>query len=163
MKKIFLLFGFLTILFSACNKNRNNASLQATIDDEKIQKYIAANHIDSVIKDPSGLYYKIITVNPGPHPTATDTVQVSYTGRLLNGSVFDTESAYIADMPDVVKGWQIGIPHVGVNGSTPYGRIRLFIPSALGYGTTEEPGSSTGVTIPANAVLDFTIDVEGFY
>ncbi|WP_461450973.1 FKBP-type peptidyl-prolyl cis-trans isomerase [Mucilaginibacter sp.] len=157
MKKIFLLFGFLTVLFSACKKQSFNNSLQATIDDEKIQKFITANNITGLTKDPSGIYYKIETSNPGPHPTATDTVQVSYTGRLLNGTVFDTESATIVGLPDAIKGWQIALPFVGVNGSTPYGRIRMIIPSALAYGSAEQS------SIPANSVLDFTIDVEGFY
>jgi FKBP-type peptidyl-prolyl cis-trans isomerase FkpA len=158
MKKIFLLFGLLTILFSACVKQNSKPTLQATIDDEKIQKYIAANHIDGLTKDPSGLYYQVITQNPGPHVTIADTVQVSYTGKLLNGSVFDTESATVLDMADVVKGWQIGLPMVGVNGNAPYARIRLIIPSALGYGNSNAESG-----IPANSVLDFTIDVEGDY
>jgi len=157
MKKILLLFGFLTILFSACKKERNNASLQAGIDDEKIQKYIAANHITGLTKDPSGLYYAVITQNSGPHPTATDTIQASYIGKLLNGSVFQPQQESVVDMPDAIKGWQIGIPYVGANGIAPFARIRLIVPSALGYGTVEQSG------IPANSVLDFTIDVEGFY
>jgi len=158
MKKIFLLFGLLTILLSACVKETSKPTLQATIDDEKIQKYIAANHIDSLTKDPSGLYYRIVTQNPGPHPTVTDTIQVSYVGKLLNGSVFDTEGSFTAEMPDVIKGWQIGIPFVGVNGNAPYSRIRLIIPSGLAYGNSNQESG-----IPPNSVLDFTIDVEGFY
>src|ERR1700749_2252439 len=104
MKRQFLLFGLLIILFSACKKTSFNAPKQATIDDDKIKAYIAANHID-VTKDPSsGIYYKIETVNSGPHPTLSDTVQVTYTGKMLNGTVFDTESASIIAMSDVVKG-----------------------------------------------------------
>ena len=157
MKKIFLLFGFLTILFSACKKERNNASLQASIDDEKIQKYIAANHIDSLTKDPSGVYYRVITQSNGPHPTAIDTIQASYIGKLLNGTVFQPQEESIVDLPDAIKGWQIAIPYVGTTGTAPFARIRLIVPSALGYGTVPQ------ASIPANSVLDFTIDVEGFY
>jgi len=161
MKKQFLLFGLLIILFSACKKTSFNAPKQATIDDDKIKAYIAANHID-VTKDPStGIYYKIETVNNGPHPTLTDTVKVTYTGQLLNGTVFDTGSGSTIPLSGVIKGWQIAIPLMTADGTQPFCRIRLIIPSALGYGSVEQTGGS--VTIPANSVLDFKIDLLGFY
>jgi len=50
------------------------------------------------------------------------------------------------------------LPFIGADGVTkPYSRIRLIIPSALGYGSVAQSG------IPANSVLDFTIDLIGFY
>jgi FKBP-type peptidyl-prolyl cis-trans isomerase FkpA len=162
MKRIFLLLGLLTVLFSACKKTSFNDSKQAAIDDEKIQKYIAANNIDGLTKDPSGVYYKIITTNSGPHPTLTDTVQVSYTGKLLNGNLFDSETAAIVDMPTVIQGWKIGIPLLGASGTPAYGRIRLIIPSGLAYGGVVQSGGS-GASIPINSCLDFTIDLIGFY
>lgn len=161
MKKQFLLFGLLIILFSACKKTSFNDSKQAQIDDDKIKAYIAANHID-VTKDPStGIYYKIVTPDTGAHPTLADTVQVTYTGRLLNGTVFDSENGTIMALSAVVKGWQLGIPLMGSDGKAPYCRLRLIIPSALGYGSVAQTGGTT--TIPANSVLDFTIDLIGFY
>lgn len=160
MKKQFLLFGLLIILFSACKKTSFNDSKQAQIDDDKIKAYIAANHID-VTKDPStGIYYKIETVNSGPHPTLNDTVKVTYTGQLLNGTVFDSQSGYLIPLSNVVKGWQIGVPLMGADGSQPFSRMRLIIPSALGYGAVATSGN---VPIPANSVLDFKIDLLGFY
>ena len=160
MKRILLLSGLLIILFSACKKQTFNDTRQATIDDLKIQAYIKANNI-SVTKDASGLYYQIITTNPGPHPTATDTVQVSYTGKLLNGTVFDAQTADVLGLPGLIKGWQIGIPMIGADHINKAARIRLIIPSALGYGT--EVQTTSNGTIPANSVLDFTIDLIGFY
>jgi FKBP-type peptidyl-prolyl cis-trans isomerase len=160
MKKHFLLFSLLIILFSACKKGGFDATKQATIDDDKIKAYIAANHIDSLTKDPSGIYYKIITNNPGPHPTTSDTIQVSYTGKLLNGTIFDTEVATTFPLSSVVQGWQIILPKIGANGTTPYARIRFILPSALGYVNAATSGS---VPIPANSVLDFQLDLIGFY
>src|SRR5471030_2272656 len=129
MKRIFLLSGLLIVLFSSCKKQTFNDTRQATIDDLKIQAYIKANNIDSLTKDPSGLYYRIITQNPGAHPTITDTVQVSYVGKLLNGTVFDTETAIVLGMPGLIKGWQIGIPMLGADHINKAARIRLIIPS----------------------------------
>jgi FKBP-type peptidyl-prolyl cis-trans isomerase FkpA len=157
MKKQFLLFGLLIILFSACTKTSFNAPKQAAIDEEKIQLYIAANHLN-VTKDPTtGIYYQIITANPGPHPTSTDTVQVSYVGKLLNGTVFDSESVTELPVTDLVIGFQDGIQLVGSNGAAPYARILMIIPSALGYGTT------ASASVPANSVLVFTVDLIGAY
>jgi len=156
MKKQFLLFGLFIIMFSACNKQSYNATTQAAIDDARIQAYIKANNI-SVTKLPSGMYYAILSNDSGAHPTDTSTVQVSYTGRLLNGTVFDTEPSDIISLPNTIVGWQQGLPLIGATGNAPYSRIRLIIPSALGYGTTG------GSSIPPNSVLDFTIDLLGFY
>jgi FKBP-type peptidyl-prolyl cis-trans isomerase FkpA len=162
MKRIFLLSGLLIILFSACKKQTFNDTRQATIDELKIQAYIKANHIDSLTKDPSGLYYRITTPASGAHPTVTDTIQAQYSGKLLNGTVFSPQVVGLVDMPDAIKGWQIALPLIGVggNGTTiPYSRLRLIVPSALAYADT---GSTDG-TIPPNQVLDFTIDLIGFY
>ena len=156
MKRYFLLLsGLLIILFSACRKELN-AATQAQIDDAKIQAYIKANHLN-MTKDTSGIYYQIITANAGPHPTLLDTVKVTYTGELLNGTQFDTESGTNFAMNELVPGAQYGLLLVGANGKAPYGRIKFIIPSTLGYGN-ESFGS-----VPANSPLVFTFDLIGFY
>lgn len=152
--------GVFVILFSACKKTSFNATTQATIDDNKIKAYIAANNID-VTKDPAtGIYYKITTPNSGPHPNINDTVKVTYSGRLLNGTVFQETSTSTSAVVDFIKGWQIALPLMGATGDAPITRMRLIVPSALGYGNVEQDGN---VTIPPNSPLDFTIDLQGFY
>jgi len=162
MKKQFLLFGLLIILFSACKKTSFNDSKQAQIDDDKIKAYIAANHID-VTKDPSGIYYKLVKLDTGnAHPKLGDTIQVNYVGKLLNGTVFDTENGSIIPLAGTVKGWQLAIPLMTYdNSGVNYSRLRLIIPSALGYGSVAQ--TSGNVPIPANSVLDFQIDLIGYY
>jgi FKBP-type peptidyl-prolyl cis-trans isomerase FkpA len=162
MKRQFLLFGLLLIVFSACKKQSFDAPKQADIDDAKIKAYIAANHID-VTKGPSGIYYKILKLDTGnSHPAAGDTVQVTYSGKLLNGTVFDSGSATLLPLSSVIQGWQVAIPLLTYdNSGVNYSRIRLIVPSALAYGTGGAPDGS--IPIPPNAVLDFTIDLIGFY
>ena len=46
-------------------------------------------HLDFVQK-PSGLYYLETLAGTGTAPVAHDTVYVVYTGKFLNGTVFDT-------------------------------------------------------------------------
>jgi len=156
MKRNFLLIsGLIIILFSACRKVVNEDT-QAAIDERKIQAYIAANHLN-MTKDTSGIYYQIITSNPGPHPDTTDTVQVTYTGKLLNGTVFDTEQVTNFAMNELVTGAQDGLLLVGANGKAPYARITFIVPSRLGYGHINY-GS-----VPPNSPLVFTFDLIGFY
>jgi FKBP-type peptidyl-prolyl cis-trans isomerase FkpA len=162
MKRILLLSGLLIILFAACKKQTFNDTRQATIDDLKIQAFLKANKstIGDFIKDPSGLYYQIITPNPGAHPVDTNQVKITVTGRLLNGTEFQTKGTFTDSLSTFVKGIQIGVPLIGTNGVAPFARIRLIMPSALGYGSVEQNGN---VTIPANSVLDFTVDLQGFF
>jgi FKBP-type peptidyl-prolyl cis-trans isomerase FkpA len=159
MKKQFLLFGLLIILFSACKKTSFNDSKQATIDDDKIKAYIAANHID-VTKDPAtGIYYKILIQGTGPKPTVADTVRITYVGTLLNGTVFQPKSTSTAGVAELIKGFQLALPLMSVDSSS-FTRIRLIVPSSLGYGSVAQGGD---VPIAANSPLDFTIDLLGFF
>lgn len=159
MKKILLLLALFTLTFSACKKNDSTTTtvdpaVQAKIDDDKIVAYLAANKITAQ-KDASGLYYLIVNPGSGTAPTLKSTITVAYTGKLLdNGSTFQTEPNFTnllgpnSSNPGLIKGWQIGIPFI-----KPGGRIILYIPSALGYGTSPQTG------IPANSVLIYTIDL----
>lgn len=149
-----LLFSLFVICLSSCKKN-DVTSEQAAIDDAKIQAYIKANNI-TVTKDPSGIYYQVIKAgpdtNPSSYPIAKSTIQVSSTGKLLNGTTFNQHTVQDFLLSSTIKGWQIGIPHINTKG-----RLLLIVPSALGYGATVQNNA------PANSVLVFTIDLIGFY
>jgi FKBP-type peptidyl-prolyl cis-trans isomerase FkpA len=151
MKKNILLLSLLFIILSSCKKNGFNAAKQAVTDDSLIQAYISTNKITAT-KDPSGLYYQVIKPGTGAYPVAGSTVNVNYTGRLLDGSVFAPTANTSSLLSGFIQGWQIGVPHINAGG-----RILLIIPSALGYGN-----SSPGGGIPVNSVLVFTIDLIGF-
>ena len=140
-----------TAAFSSCKKeNSFDPVKQAATDDAAIQAYIKANNITAT-KDPSGLYYQVITAGTGDYPTANSLITGSYTGKLLNGTVFDSGPISNAALTSFIPGWQIGIPHINTGG-----RILLLIPSALGY------GNAASGSIPANSVLIFTVDLTGF-
>jgi FKBP-type peptidyl-prolyl cis-trans isomerase FklB len=101
----------------------------------------------------SGLQYEIVTEGSGASPKATDEVTVHYKGTLIDGTVFD--SSYQRNQPatftlnQVIPGWT-----EGVQLTKPGGKIKLYIPSALGYG---ERGA--GGTIGPNAVLLFEVEL----
>lgn len=150
MKRYILLLILFIAVLSSCSKESFDPAKQAAKDDAAIQAYIKANNITAT-KDPSGLYYSVITPGTGAYPTTNSMISVNYTGKLLNGNVFDSGVISSQPLAGLVKGWQIGIPHINTGG-----RILLLIPSALGY------GNAAAGTIPANSVLIFTVDLTGF-
>ena len=121
---------------------------QWQIDDAFIKTFLTANNI-TALKSLSRVYYKINTAGNGNVVNAGSTVEVKYTGRLLNGTVFETsgDTAYSSPILDFIKGWQVLI------GMTAGTKVRLFIPSDLAYGT------SASSTIPANSILDFDVEI----
>jgi FKBP-type peptidyl-prolyl cis-trans isomerase FkpA len=161
MKKHFLLFGLLIIVFASCKRNSSDTTSQAAIDDAKIKAYLAANHI-SATKGPSGIYYSILISDTSTqHPTLASTVQVSDIGKFLNGTQFDQESAQLFTLSGTaaniaIQGWGIGLPLM-----TTGERLLLIVPSALAYGAAGAPDGN--VPIPPNTILVFTIDLIGFY
>jgi len=159
MKKYLLLLCVAVIGISSCKKSSDDttatdtatAAAQAKTDDAAIQAYFKANNIADAVKDASGLYYEVVTPGTGAYPTAASVVTVNYTGALLDGTVFDTGLSFqtgLSANSNIIQGWKVGIPHINLKG-----RIKLFIPSALGYGTTAQ------TKIPANSVLVFTVDL----
>ena len=152
MLKTKILIGLFLIVgaFSSCKKDSYDAEKQAKIDDALIVDFIAKNSIVAV-KHSSGIYYQIITPGTGNEVTASNTVSVNYSGKLLDGYQFDSSSSPVSFSlsGNLIQGWKIGVPLIKKGG-----KIRLIIPSALAYGNT-----SPGAGIPKNAVLDFTIDL----
>jgi FKBP-type peptidyl-prolyl cis-trans isomerase len=150
MKKYLLVFTLFIAAISSCKKDSFNPVKQAANDDAAIQNYISTNNITAT-KDPSGLYYSVLIQGDGEYPNANSTVKVNSVGKLLNGTVFDTEAGFNVSLANVIEGWKIGVPHIDKGG-----RILLMIPSALGYGNQNKQG------VPKNSVLIFTVDLLGF-
>jgi len=152
MKKYFLLFSIFILSLSACKKGDIVAE-QAAVDDAKIQAYIKANNL-IMTKDPSGIYYQIITPGTGAYPTSSNTVKIAYTGTYLDGAGFDSAPSTTLLVSGFVTGFQIGITHINVGG-----RIRIIVPSGLAYGAAGTGGGG----IPANACVIFVVDLLGFF
>ncbi len=104
-----------------------------------------------VVTLPSGLQYKILTDAKGAKPSKDDTVTVEYTGRLINGTVFDsTEKAgkpATFKVSQVIPGWTEALQLMPV-GST----WELYIPANLAYGAR-----NVGDMIGPNETLIFNV------
>lgn len=147
-----LLIILLSVSFSSCDKDEDvSESEQRVIDIEKIEAYLETNNLNADKTD-SGLHYIISSAGSGGYPNLGSNVTVQYTGRLLDGTEFDSGTATFP-LTNVIQGWQEGIPLFKRGG-----RGQLFIPSYIGYGAS---GSSSG-SIPPNSVLIFDIYLISF-
>jgi len=120
-------------------------------------QFMASNaNTEGVVTTASGLQYQVLQEGTGPHPTASDTVTVHYTGTLLDGTVFDSsvERGQPISFPlqGVIAGWTEGVQLMPVGS-----KFRFWIPPELAYGTR---GAGNGV-IPPNATLIFDVELLG--
>lgn len=129
---------------------------QWQLDDVRILNFLNANNITAV-KSPRRVYYKVLEAGTGNSIDISSTLTLKYTGRLLNGTVFDqtTGTAYlVSQLQSLIKGWEVLL------GMQKGAKIRIFIPSDLGYGLSAQTDPYTGkTTIPASSILDFDIEV----
>ena len=124
----------------------NEAEKKIKIMEEANKKLMK----DATITE-SGLGYKMIKEGTGVQASSGKTVSVHYTGKLTDGTKFD--SSYDRNQPiefvlgkgRVIKGWDEGISYLKVGGKATF-----IIPANLAYG---ERGA--GGVIPPNATLIF--------
>lgn len=140
-----------------------NASMDVTVrvldisklaeyEDFTIRKYLESNSLTGFTKTSTGLYYKIGQPGTGSPITTDSTIVANYTGKLLNGAIFDRAiagSEATFTLNSLVNGWRQALPLIKQGGS-----IRLIVPSSLGYGLDGSPPS-----VPAFSALDFDITV----
>lgn len=105
-----------------------------------------------VVVTASGLQYKVIKEGEGEHPNAEDVVEVHYTGKLIDGTVFDSsvERGETIKFPlnGVIAGWTEGVQLM-----QPGAKYIFYIPSNLGYG---DRGAGP---IPGGSVLIFEVEL----
>jgi FKBP-type peptidyl-prolyl cis-trans isomerase FkpA len=129
-----------------------NVTTQAEMDDVMINRFMVDKSLTGFTKLPGGVYYKVITPGTGTEEVKlTSSITVAYTGRLLNGTIFDSATAakpYTSNLGNLIQGWKDALPLIRKGG-----KIRLLIPSAAGY------GSQGSGSIAPNSVLDFDIEL----
>ncbi len=112
-----------------------------------------------VITTASGLQYEVIEKSKSTEkPNENDMVKVKYTGKLLDGKIFDSTDKNNSGNPiefqlnRVIKGWTEGVSLM-----TKGSKYRFFIPSELAYGE-----NGAGMDIGPNSVLIFDIELVDF-
>ncbi|HXC01617.1 MAG TPA: FKBP-type peptidyl-prolyl cis-trans isomerase [Opitutaceae bacterium] len=102
----------------------------------------------NVVVLPDGLCYEIIKPGTGDYPKPTQVVKVNYSGRFINGTVFDSTAQHSPPGPieialdQVIPGWTEGIQKINAGG-----QIRLYIPGNLAYGDQPPPGMAPDSTL----------------
>lgn len=156
MRTKILLLGLLfitAILFTSCGKDKPgywSQDEQNAKDRQLIEDYAAANNLDGQFTD-SGLYYVIDEPGGEAKPTSTSKISVYYKGYYLDGVALDEGDLNDVYLSNLIPGWREGIQLIGKNG-----KIKLIIPSVLGYGHTPSQG------VRADAVLVFDILLKDF-
>lgn len=119
---------------------------------EKGEQFLAENAKKEGVKTTaSGLQYIIKKEGSGAKPKPTDVVTVTYEGRLIDNTVFDSSNLHGGEpvsfpLNQVIPGWTEGLQLIKEGGE-----ITLFIPSKLAYG---EQGSGK---IAPNSALVFDV------
>lgn len=111
--------------------------------------HFAADSI-TLTKDTTGVYFQILDSGSGVAPVNTSGLLVTYTGMLMDKTVFARDSSSNLkglQLGQLIPGWQIGLPKIKKGG-----HIKLLIPSAFAYGC-----AGSGNTIPPNSPVYFDI------
>ncbi|WP_409161237.1 FKBP-type peptidyl-prolyl cis-trans isomerase [Pectobacterium sp. B2J-2] len=118
------------------------------------QQFLAENaQKEGVNSTESGLQFRVLTQGEGSIPARQDRVRVHYTGRLIDGSVFDSsvQRGQPAEFPvnGVIPGWIEALTLMPVGS-----KWELYIPHNLAYG---ERGA--GASIPPFSALIFEVEL----
>ncbi len=120
----------------------------------KNTKFLEDNKVkEGVVTTESGLQYKVIKEGTGANPLATDMVEVHYTGKLINGTTFDSSvprgKPAKFSVGQVIKGWTEGLQLMNVGS-----KYEFYIPSDLAYGP-----QGAGRQIKGNSTLIFEVEL----
>lgn len=136
------------IVISGCLKDKSCKPRSVDSEEPQIQAFAANNGITTTLHS-SGLHYQILDQGSGSHANSNSKIVITYTGKLMNGTVFDeklTPNSEAWALGGLIRGWIIGIPLIQEGG-----HIKLIVPSSLGYGCEQY------YEIPGNSVLYFDI------
>lgn len=138
-----------------------SSAKQNTKDEVAIKEYIDKNKLTTT-KSPKGVHIAVTQEGTGAKPNSGDVVSVNYTGKLLDGTTFDSnvDSTIRPGMPlepltfpvgqgRVIPGWDDALLQLK-KGS----KATIVIPSALAYGLQGQ-----GAQIKPNSVLVFTVEL----
>jgi FKBP-type peptidyl-prolyl cis-trans isomerase FkpA len=125
-------------------------------EKQKGQAFVdAAAREPGAVKTPSGAIVRTVKPGTGETPQPTDRVQVHYTGKLIDGTVFDSSrkqgQPVTFPLNGVIKCWTEGVGRMKVGE-----QAILTCPADVAYGEGGQGGR-----IPPGATLQFDIELLG--
>ncbi|MBD8083366.1 FKBP-type peptidyl-prolyl cis-trans isomerase [Chryseobacterium caseinilyticum] len=137
-------------------KKQSEAIASAGENKKKGLEFLAKNKQNAKVKTTaSGLQYEVLAEGDGKtKPTATGMVSVKYTGKLLDGTVFDSTdknggAPIDLNLGSVIRGWTEGIQLMSKGA-----KYRFYIPADLAYGD-----QGAGGAIPPGATIIFDVEL----
>ena len=135
-------------------KQQAEASKKGEVNKIKGEAFLTENKKKpGVMVTPSGLQYEVLVEGKGKKPTKENKVKVHYTGKLIDGTVFDSsvERGEPIEFPlsGVIAGWTEGVQLMAVGS-----KYMFYIPSNLAYGT-----NGAGQSIGPNETLTFEVEL----
>jgi len=144
------------IILNSCKKEYESVQ---SIDDRKIEEYIAGNNITNAIKDPSGFYYQVLSQGSGEPFKNSDSVLYKVTVKsLLNGTVYynspvNTNIGTYVGYSSSLLGLNVPGVRMAIGSLNSGGSARVILPSYLAFGKN---GNTTN-GVPSNELIDVTI------
>ena len=157
-------FTFLAAAFSflSCSKTDDVCKYDACAlsapasEVTQVESYLSTAGITGT-RHCSGMYYVIDATGSGGTATVCSYVSVKYKGMLTNGNVFDQSTTAVSfQLGGLIEAWKKGIPLIKAGG-----KIRLFCPPSLAYGSQAIRDGAGNIIIPANSILVFEIELIG--
>lgn len=136
-------------------KSRADAYVAEQIKKSQAQNDAFWKTLDTdkeVVKTSTGLAYKITKKGDGATPKENSDVVINYTGKLIDGTVFDSTDKHGKsaefNLANVIPGFREGLQKIAKGG-----KATLYIPAKLGYGEQSTPN------IPPNSTLIFDVEL----
>ena len=147
----------LSILIFSCEKEDERKEEEITKLEQYIESLETAGDT-TLLPTASGMYYIETLAGTGEKAIAGKYVKLYYTGRLIDGTVFDTNVgtnkpiSFVLGAGAVISGWDEGISYMKKGGKATF-----IIPSDIGY------GSKGNGTIPPYSTLVFDVELIDVY
>lgn len=135
-------------------KQQEAAKEMAKVNQAAGEAFLAENgKRPEIVTTASGLQYEVLAEGNGAMPAASDQVVVHYTGKLIDGTVFDSSvergQPATFGVTQVIPGWVEALQLMKAGS-----KWRLYIPSDLAYGS-----NGAGGAIGPNATLIFDVEL----
>lgn len=135
-------------------KQQEAAKEMAKVNQAAGEAFLAENgKRPEIVTTASGLQYEVLAEGNGTMPAASDQVVVHYTGKLIDGTVFDSSvergQPATFGVTQVIPGWVEALQLMKAGS-----KWRLYIPSNLAYGP-----NGAGGAIGPNATLIFDVEL----
>lgn len=160
MKYLFALLFLPSLFMLGCGNTDDSCEDTPKPLTEVISEEMAADTSVLIQMADEGYWYQIIEPGTAVRPNNNASVTVNYRGTFTDGSSFDETPGFgtasaapikFNSLQGLIRGWILGIPRIGAGG-----KIKLYLPPNLAYGTGGTPG------ICPNSELIFDIELVSF-